>query len=196
MTHMVNAAFDGDDDAASEVWALVYDELHAMARRMLAGKWSGAGSDTMPPTAMVHELFLKLQQTIPTHWDSRGHFFGACGHAMEQLLIDHHRARRRLKRGGERRQLPLSAVGDALAGDPITPPDSDLAVRLITAIRELERLDARRAAVARLRCVIGLRNTEIAAALGVTPRTVQSDWSFARAWLHRRLSELNAAHEP
>ncbi len=191
---MVNAAFEGDDDAVDAVWSMVYGELHAMARKLVGGKWSGVAADTMPPTAMVHELFLKMHGSVPTHWDSRAHFFGACARAMEQLLIDHHRARRRLKRGGERRQLSLWQIDPPLAS-PGPPDDEDIEIRLIDAIRALDTLDDRRGAVARLRCVVGLQNTEIAAALGVTPRTVQRDWQLAKAWLHQRLTGTAAPDE-
>lgn len=193
MTPLVNAAFAGDDDAVHEVWSLVYDELHSMSQKMRDGKWSGAAADTMHATVMVHELFIKMHQSVPTHWDSRAHFFGACANALEQLLIDHHRASRRLKRGGDRRRLPMSTVRETLAASDVPPADGEtddeLALHLIEAIQELEQLDARRAAVARMRCVVGLSNLEIATALEVTSRTVQSDWNFARAWLHRRLAK-------
>jgi RNA polymerase sigma factor (TIGR02999 family) len=196
MTHMVNAAFAGDDEAVSEVWARVYDELHTMARHLMGGRWSGAVHESLPATAMVHELFLKLHRKVNTQWDSRAHFFGACARAMEQLLIDHHRARTRLKRGGGKYSMPLSRAGDALAVDPDAPTDTDLEIRLIEAIGTLEQCAPRSADVARLRCVVGLSNVEIARVHEVTTRTVQNDWRFAKAWLQQRLSQDGEANEP
>ncbi len=190
ITHMVNAAFAGDDDAAAEVWVVLYGEIHDIARRIIGTKWSGDWNATLQPTAVVHELFLRMNAAAPMQWDSRAHFFGACGRAMERLLIDHRRAQTRLKRGGGRRRLTL-AHAQHLA-EPKQNADhcheNDLELRLIAAIQALDAHSPRLADVARLRWIVGLTADQVAEVLDVTDRTVRKDTTFARAWLAAHLA--------
>lgn len=196
ITHMVNAAFAGDDEAVAEVWGALYDEIHSIARRIVGTKWSGDWNATLQPTAVVHEVFLRMNAAAPMHWDSRAHFFGACGRAMEQLLVDHHRARQRIKRGGGQRRLTLAhAEGLATPLSDHDDRDADLEVRLIEAIKALESHSPRLADVARMRWVVGLTAAQVGEVLEVTDRTVRKDTTYARAWLASHLERTSGNTE-
>jgi RNA polymerase sigma factor (TIGR02999 family) len=160
----------------------LYEELRALARARLRRERPG---QTLRPTELVHEAYLRLRAADPTAWESRGHFFGAAAEAMRRILIERARARGRIKRGGDRsgkgpRRVLLDDLGGAdLAGDY----DIEEILALDDAIERLGRLDERAANVVRLRFYGGFSTLETAGALGVTDRTVRRDWTFARAWL-------------
>ena len=134
---------------------------------------------TMQPTALVHEAYLRLLGN--RSWQNRRHFFGACGEAMRRILVEAARRRGRAKRGGDRQHV--TPGGLARSGD--IPNDELLA--LDQALVDLEALSSRKALVVKLRYFAGLSIAETAAALEVSPATVKLDWSFAKAWLHKRL---------
>lgn len=169
-------AASGRDDT-DELLALVYDDLKRRAAGMLGG---GSRDATLQPTALVHEAYAKLAQRT-AHWVDRAHFQCTAARAMRQILVDHARARRAEKRGGQHARVTLTGLADG------ADRGVDL-VELDDALSALSELSERFAKVVELRFLGGLTLDETAAALDVTPRTVSNDWRAARAWLRERLS--------
>jgi RNA polymerase sigma factor (TIGR02999 family) len=179
LTRLLAGARDGDARAAAELFPLVYTQLRNLARRRMAEERAG---HTLQATALVHEVYLKLigpERAGP--WAGRGQFFFAAAEAMRQILIDHARKRRGLKRGGGRRRVPLGVLDLAADG----PGEEILA--LDEAVLRLEQESPDVAAVVRLRFYAGLSVEETAEALGISPRTVKREWTYARARLCREL---------
>lgn len=185
LTVILNAAFGGDTAAARQLWEAVYDDLRAMARRSVAKEFS---SD-LEPTQVVHEVFLRLHGSSPSSWDNRRHFFGAAVRAMERFLIDHGRHRSAAKRGGGATPVSLSVFAGELGGyEEATRAASD---GLVAALQDLAEIDDGAAEVARLRWLVGLSTEQVASILDCSTRKVQLDWRFAKAYLQRRLSEID-----
>lgn len=173
----------GDAKAAEQLLPLVYDELRTLARHLM---WQQPAGNSLQPTALVHEAYLRLvDQTRTTELD-RTHFFNLAAQAMRQVLADHARRRHSAKRGGDWQRVSLGHVvyGSSRA-------DVDV-VSLDDALTTLAELDQRQARIVELRFLAGMTIEEAATALGVSPRTVQLDWRMARAWLRRRLGEGGA----
>ena len=169
----------GDNRAADRLLPLVYDEF----RHLAAGYLRHERPDhTLQPTALVHEAYLKLIDQRRVDWKGRTHFFAVAAEAMRRILIDHARRHKRLKRGGARQRITLD---DAVALSP--DRDEDL-IALDEALERLAGSDPRQAKVVELRFFGGLTVQEAAKVLGVSKRTVEGDWTFARAWLKRELS--------
>lgn len=184
VTTLLRGWSDGDADAFERVLPLVYDELHRMAARYLAGERSTV---SLQATALVNELCVRLLGWDPVHWQNRGHFFGVSARMMRRVLVDI--ARRRLaerRGGGHAVRVPLESVDV-----PANEPGADL-LAVDIALEMLAAADPRKAQVVELRFFGGLSVEETAAALGVSPRTVHGDWVFARAWLYRYLSAGHA----
>ena len=180
VTALLRAWSGGEADAFERVMPLVYDELHRMAARHLAGERS---SISLQPTALVNELCLRLLGWNPIPWQSRGHFFGVSAGMMRHVLVDIARRRRAGRRGGPHaRRVPLDGIDV-----PATEPGADL-LAVDAALQLLAREDPRKAQVVELRFFGGLSIEETAVALGISARTVHTDWAFARAWLFRQLS--------
>ena len=170
-------------EAAGRVWAAVYGELHHIADRELRG---GRGSETLTPTALVHEAYVKLVDAARVDAASRTHFLALSCRAMRQIIVDHARRRQAAKRGGGERPLPLGAtLADALAD---TADRSDEVVALDEALRQLAALDPRLEQVVECRYFGGLSVDETAGVLGASPRTVARDWVRAKAFLTRALA--------
>jgi len=184
ITRLLNAAASGDRQAPEQLLTLVYEQLRAIARRHMAGE---RAAHTLQATALVHEAYVRLLGKQEVDWASRGHFFRAAAEAMRKILIDHARARNADKRGGGRLALSISGVAD-LASD--ADPSGFLA--LDDAILRLEKVDAQASAVVRLRFYGGLEELDVAAALGVSERTVRREWAFARGWLRDALEREDA----
>ena len=170
---------DGEclEDPTSEILPYVYDELRALARRHLSRESSAV---TIEPTALVHEVYLRLVDP-DAGWQSRAHFFGAAGRAMRRILVDHARRRSASKRGGDADRVPL---GDAIA---VTLPPSLDVLALDEALAVLAERDSRLATVVDLRYFAGMSTGEVAQALDLSERSVVRDWRCARAWLVERL---------
>lgn len=184
VTGWLRAWSDGDRDAFERVLPHVYDELHRMAARYLVGERS---SITLQPTALVNELCLRLLGWDPVRWQNRQHFFGVSAQMMRRVLVDIARRRRADRRGGpDAIRVPLDEV-DLPASEP---GDDVLAVDM--ALDQLAREDPRKAQVVELRFFGGLSVEETAEALGVSARTVHTEWAFARAWLYRTLTAAHA----
>ena len=181
------AAADGDKAAADRLLPLVYEQLRRAAQMNLAGERTG---HTLSATALVHEAYLKLAGPRQSPWASRGHFYTAAAESMRQILLDHAKARARVKRGGPRPgpgQIGVDLEFEDLAA--LACRDSDEIVRFDNAFRRLEIESPDGAAVARLRFFAGLNVEQTAAALELSTSTVDRRWAFARAWLYQRLHE-------
>ncbi|HSQ59016.1 MAG TPA: sigma-70 family RNA polymerase sigma factor [Acidobacteriota bacterium] len=162
------------------LFGLLYDELHSMAQRAMR---SERPSHTLTPTALLHELYLRLVDQTRIDWTDRARFFEIAARAMRQILIDHARAHRAAKRGGGWKRVTLEP--DVLDHQANT---FDL-VAMGDAFDALSRKDERAASVAEMRIFAGLTIEEIAHVLGVSPRTVDTDWAFARRWLSREIGK-------
>jgi RNA polymerase sigma factor (TIGR02999 family) len=179
VTQILNAIEQGDPHAASQLLPLVYDELRRLAAEKLAQEKPG---QTLQATALVHEAYLRLVDVEKTqHWNSRGHFFAAAAEAMRRILIDRAREKLSLKRGGNRKRVPLEEV-DPPTG---TPPEDLLA--LDEALEQLTRLDPMAGQLVKLRYFAGLSVEQAAKTLNLATATAYRHWTFARAWLHRQV---------
>jgi RNA polymerase sigma factor (TIGR02999 family) len=184
VTEMLRAWSDGDADAFDRVLPLVYEELHRMAARYLVGERS---SISLQPTALINELCLRLLGWDPVHWQNRGHFFGVSARMMRRVLVDIARRRRAERRGGPNAiRVPLDGIDV-----PASEPGADL-LAVDDALQRLALDDPRKAQVVELRFFGGLSIEETAEALGISVRTVHTDWVLARAWLFRTLTAANA----
>jgi len=170
--------------AAEDLLPLVYDELRSLARARMARERPG---QTLQPTALVHEAYLRLTGDASPSWDGQGHFFAAAAEAMRRILIERARRVGRHKRGAGHRRVTL---GEGLLR--VEPP-LDHALALDQALERLEARDPRMAAVVKLRHFAGLTVEETALATGASERTVKRLWTAGRAWLHRELSRDQAS---
>jgi RNA polymerase sigma factor (TIGR02999 family) len=177
----------GDAHAAGQLLPLVYDELRKLAAARLAEEAPG---HTLNATALVHEAYLRLVEPADAaRWDNRGHFFAAAAVAMRRILVEAARRKQREKHGGNRQRIDLDAV------QPAAPdPRQDL-VALDAALTRLAAEDPQAAKLVELRHFTGLSVAEAAQALGISPRTADRVWAFARAWLHRELADTAANPE-
>ena len=184
ITRLLQVWSGGDEIAFEQLIPLVYDELHRMALRYLAGERSTV---SLQATALVNEVCLRLLGWDQVRWKNRGHFFGVSAQMMRRVLVDIARRRRADRRGGTRAvRVPLEGIDVAAV-----EPDADL-VAINEALEKLATEDSRKARVVELRFFGGLSMEETAQALGVSLRTANSDWAFARAWLYRALMEGRA----
>jgi RNA polymerase sigma factor (TIGR02999 family) len=185
-TVLMNAAAGGDVAAADRLLPLVYDQLRKVAQRDLASERTG---HTLSATALVHEAYLKLVGPREVAWESKGHFYAAAAEAMRRILVDHARIRGSQKRGGVkgRARVPadFASVAELAANE-----DSEQIVSFDDALRRLEKEAPDAARVVQLRFFAGLSVDQTALALGISDRTVNRLWTFARAWLHRTIREV------
>jgi RNA polymerase sigma factor (TIGR02999 family) len=179
LTRLLAEVRDGSGAALERVMPLVYDELRRLAGAVFRNQ---PGDHTLQPTALVHEVFLKLAGSAALNFNDRQHFFRVAAQAMRQLLTDHARQARAQRRGGDRERILLDSAMAGRAGD-----DFDL-VALDDALTRLTALDERQGRIVELRFLAGLSVEETAAVLGVAPRTVELDSRLARAWLRRELT--------
>lgn len=169
-------------DAVDRLLPYVYDELRGLADRQLRGERRG---HTLTPTALVHEVYIRLVGGTDVPWESRAHFFGVAARAMRQVLVSHARRRGAAKRGGGWERVTLG-TGATPVGDQLESRDFEL-VDLSQALDKLAELDERAARVVELRFFGGLTLEETALVLGVSRRTAADDWAVARTWLAREL---------
>ena len=182
VTELLQAWGRGDLDAHQRVVALVYEELRRRAAAHLRRERQG---HTLQPTALVHEAWMKLQHERGAEWQGRTHGLALAAQAMRRLLVDHGRHQKRDKRGGGAAHLALDDLLKAASTSGV--PIEDL-LTLEAALTRLEQIDSRAAQVVMLRFFSGLSLPEVAEHLGVSLRTVEADWTHARAWLKRELA--------
>lgn len=180
MSELLDSLEQGEQFALDDVLPVVYGRLKGLANRCLAG---GRRGMTMEATALVHEAYLKLRGSTVCGWSDRQHFFGLAATVMRQVLVDHVRARDRMKRESRQRQEPLE---DGIAAEPSGADVLDL-LALDDAVNRLRSSHARKASVVDLRFFASLTIDETAKVLGVSNRTVELDWRYAQAWLAREL---------
>ena len=180
VTQILHAIEQGDPSAAEQLLPLVYDELRKLAAHRLAHQARG---QTLQPTALVHEAYLRLVgDPEGSDWDSRGHFFAAAAEAMRRILVDRARARRAEKRGGEQKRLNIELDQLATRYSDTELIDTD------SVLDHLAKEDAHAADIVRLHVFGGLSIDEAGAVLGMSRATAYRNWSFARAWLRSALS--------
>ena len=179
ISDLVADARRGDAQATTRLVPLLYEELRHIAASLMARE---RNASTLQPTALVHEAYLRLLGSEGTEWQSRAHFLGAAARAMRRILVEHARKRSRLKRGGDLERITLT---DGKKRYEAQPED---VLALEQALQKLEERDVEMARVVELRYFGGLTAEETAEVLGTSVRTVQRQWSGARAWLHRALS--------
>lgn len=178
VTEILRGIAAGDHDSAERLLPCVYSELRILARSLLSDRPPG---NTLQPTALVHEAYLRLVGKSDPGWNGRGHFFGAAARAMRRILVEQARRKAAVKHGGGQKRTDVSD-GDI----PIESPAEDI-LALDDALGMLATVDERKAQVVELRFIVGLDIAETAEVLGVSEPTVQRDWRFARAFLYDQL---------
>ena len=173
--------------AGNELYPTMYGELRRVAARYLRRE---RRNHTLQPTALVHEAWMRLQNQRDAQWQGRTHVLAIGAQAMRRLLVDHGRHQKRDKRGGGAQPVELNDLMNAAAEGPVAVEDL---MTLEAALTRLEAVDARAAEIVTLRFFSGMSSREVAEHLGLSLRTVEGDWSHARAWLKR---ELSGEHHP
>jgi RNA polymerase sigma factor (TIGR02999 family) len=185
ITRLLKAWSGGDRDALERLTEQVYPALHLMARRYMQNERAG---NTLQPTALVHEVYLRLVDVTAVEWRERAQFFAMAAQMMRRILVSAARARGSQKRGGGTPNVNLEETAVLAPG----PDRSILAVD--EALTAFSRLAPRQARVVELRYFGGLTEDEIVAALDISPRTVRRDWDFAKAWLSKELNRSKREH--
>lgn len=180
VTDVLKAATQGDPKATAELLPLVYGELRRLAHIRMAKLPPG---NTLQPTALVHEAYVRLVHAGDHDWNTRGHFFAAAAQAMRQILVEQARRKASPKHGGDQKRADVDAVDI-----PVEPPADDV-LALDLAIDRLKDEDPRKAQIVMYRYFAGLDRDETAAALGISVRTVDREWRYIRARFHKELRE-------
>ena len=183
VTQILSSIEQGDTRAADQLFPLVYDALRELAAAKLAHEAPG---QTLQATALVHDVYLKLVESTAQHWNSRGHFFAAAAEAMRRILVDRARKKQSLKHGGDRVREPLDEAS------VMAPEVGEDLVALDEALELLAGRDAEAAELVKLRFFGGLSSAQAAEALGISPRTADRAWTFARTFL---LAELKKSRD-
>ncbi len=198
LTRILTRVREGDLAASHVMWELVYEELHRMASQSL-NRSPGARAG-LRPTELVHEAYVKLERRGVVQWDNRAHFFSAAARAMRNVLVDQARSRIAKKNGGGSLRVTLSGLttdANGRSSDAEVTLGPEALLDLEEAMLNLEQVDTRLADTVDLRYFGGLTIRETADALGVSTATVERDWQFAKAWLHRELwAESDDAEAP
>ena len=181
LTQILEAVGTGDAQAAEKLLPLVYEELRRLAAAKMANE---SPTQTLQPTALVHEAWLRLARQSRADWKSREHFYAVASDVMRRILVDRARRRRSGKHGGGLERVDLDAV------ESVVQLDDAVVLQVHDALAGLEAEDQVKAEVVKLRFFAGLENREIAALLGVSEKTVQRHWAFAKAWLFRAMRRI------
>jgi RNA polymerase sigma factor (TIGR02999 family) len=180
VTRILSQIESGDPSAAEQLLPLVYEELRKLAAAKFAQEKPG---QTLQATALVHDAYLRLVDSDEArHWDSRGHFFGAAAEAMRQILVNNAVRKQRPKHGGDRQRVDLDASASLSDG-----PSEEI-LELDAALTKLAAAEPLSAEVVKLKYFAGLSLPRVAAALGISTRTADRRWAYARAWLHQELT--------
>ena len=178
VTKILSKIESGDQRASEELLPLVYEELRKLAAAKMAQEKPG---QTLQATALVHDAYLRLLDDETKHWDSRRHFFSAAAESMRRILVEAARRKKSLKHGGNRDREPLSNI-EILASE--TPAD---VCEIDAALSGLEKVDSDAAQLVKLRFFAGLTSKQAADAIGISPRTADRLWAYARCWLMKEL---------
>jgi len=180
VTNILGRIDDGDPSAAEKLLPLVYEELLKLAAARMNQESPG---QTLQATALVHEAYLGLVDVEKVQkWDSRGHFFAAAAEAMRRILVNNALRKQRPKHGGDRQRVDFDE------NLPVSrPSDGDDILALNEALQKLSEADKEAAEVVKLKYFAGLALPEIAGLLGISPRSADRRWAYARAWLHQEL---------
>jgi RNA polymerase sigma factor (TIGR02999 family) len=183
ITRILDRVQQRDPTAAEELLPLVYEELRKLAAARMANEAPG---QTLQATALVHEAWLRLVGGESAQFQNRSHFFAAAAEAMRRILVERARKRQRVRHGGGQNRVDLEAVEIAVQ----TTDERLLAVHEV--LDELAVADAKQAEIVKLKFFVGLQNEEIAAALGISDKTVRRYWSHAKAWLYERIRKSSS----
>ena len=178
VTRILEAAQRGDPNAADQLLPLVYDELRKLAAAKMAQEAPG---QTLQPTALVHEAWLRLTGNPNTHWNGRAHFFGAAAEAMRRILIEHARRKHAARHGGGQARLDIQEIEIA------SPARDDELLAVSDALEKFAARDKQKAELVKLRYFVGLTTAEAAEVLGVSVPTADRWWNYSRAWLFEEM---------
>jgi len=178
ITQVLQAIRSGNDHASEELLPLVYNELRHLAAARMAQESAG---QTLQATALVHEAWLRMVGTGDRGWQNRAHFFGAASEAMRRILVENARHKSRIKRGGGQIRLDIADLDLAAT----TPDEKVLLIN--EALEQLRTQDPEKARTVVMKFFGGMTNQEVAENLGVTERTVERQWAFAKAWLYQNI---------
>ncbi len=186
-TRILTAIEEGNGQASAELLPVVYEELRRLATQRLAKE---SPNQTLHPTELVHEAYLRLVGDEDPAWDGRGHFFAAAAEAMRRILIDRARSRKSQKRGGDRRRVDLRSTDLSLDAVPAE------VLALDEALTRLAAEDVVKAELVKLRFYAGMSLKQTARFLGISPSTADRYWAYARAWLYHEMSEGETRVDP
>src|SRR5665213_64121 len=178
VTRILQSIESGDPKAAGELLPLVYEELRKLAAARMANE---PPNQTLQPTALVHEAWLRLTGNENVKWDGRAHFFGAAAEAMRRILIDHARRKKALRRGSNPQRLDIEEVEIA------APAKEQELLDMDEALEKFAALDKQKAELVTLRYFVGVTLDESAQILGISTPTAKRWWAYARAWLYRQI---------
>jgi RNA polymerase sigma factor (TIGR02999 family) len=181
VTRILNAIEQGDAQAADKLLPLVYEELRLLAAQKLSREKPG---QTLQPTALVHEAYIRLVGAENQNWDSSGHFFAAAAEAMRRILVDNARRKKREKHGGGLKRLDIAKL------DMVLSSNDETILLVDEALEKLNQIDEMGAKLIKLRFFAGLPNIQAAKILGIPERTAKRTWAYARAWLHEEIKRL------
>jgi RNA polymerase sigma factor (TIGR02999 family) len=188
ITVVLNAIQAGDPEASAQLFPLLYDDLRRRAAHLLAQEAPG---QTLQPTALVHEAYLRLVgDKAGTHWEDRKHFFAAAAEAMRHILVENARRKRRLKRGGGRVRRGLEEA------ELLAPEPSEDVLALDEALTQFAAANRTAAELVHLRYFGGLSVPEAARVLRLSTRTAERLWTYARAWLHQKITGARQDDDP
>jgi RNA polymerase sigma factor (TIGR02999 family) len=183
VTLILQSLEQGDPNAAEQLLPLVYDELRRLAAHKMSLQPPG---QTLQATALVHEAYLRLVGDEEKRWASRRHFFSAAAEAMRHILIDRTRRRLRIRHGEKAENVPLDEVEIA------APAKEEILLQLNDALEELKQRSSEQAEIVKLRFFAGFTEPEIAEILNLSERSVQRQWSYAKAWLFDRVEAMKS----
>lgn len=175
VTRILDRVQQGEAQAAEELLPLVYAELRTLAAQKMAHE---AADQTLQPTALIHEAWLRLGADAQPRWENRAHFFAAAAEAMRRILVERARRRRALKRGGGMEAVSLEAIEI-----PVVAPEDERLLAVDEALEKFAVIQPRKAELVKLRFFMGVTFEEAAAVLGIAVPTAKEWWAYARAWL-------------
>ena len=179
VTQILAAVEKGDLSAAKNLLPMVYGELRKLAQSRMGKTPPG---NTLQPTALVHEAYMRLVGSVDPGWKGRHHFFGAASQAMRDILVEQARKKSRVKHGGDRGRVALDPSDSEIG------PKAEDVLAVHEALKQLEDEDPRSAEIVRLRYFAGLTEAEIASGLGLSERTIRREWRYARSWLQQSIT--------